>query len=237
MEQILLAYGLPKETVAAIMILCWKNKVKVRPPDGNTDYFDIVARVLKGETLAPYLFMICLDYVLWTSIDNILKNGFELTKKRNRRYPLKTITDADYADDIALLANEPSQAETQLHSAERAAAAICLHVNAHKTEFMWFNQTGDISTLVGNSLKLVDNFTYLGSSVSSKRQTSTRDSQRHEQLSIVYRLYGRQTWPIKWNAVSSKQWSCRYCYMDALQGRCQSGWRKSLTASTIECCE
>ena len=32
---------------------------------------------------------------------------------------------------------------------------------------MCFNQTGDISTLDGSSLKLVDKFTYLGSSVSS----------------------------------------------------------------------
>ena len=32
---------------------------------------------------------------------------------------------------------------------------------------MCFNQTGDIFTLHGNSLKLVDKFTYLGSSVSS----------------------------------------------------------------------
>ena len=32
---------------------------------------------------------------------------------------------------------------------------------------MCFNQAGDISTLVGTSLKLVDKFTYLGSSVSS----------------------------------------------------------------------
>ena len=32
---------------------------------------------------------------------------------------------------------------------------------------MCFNQTGDISTLNGSSLKLVDKFTYLGSSVSS----------------------------------------------------------------------
>ena len=28
-----------------------------------TDYFDIVAGVLQGDTLAPYLFIICLDYV------------------------------------------------------------------------------------------------------------------------------------------------------------------------------
>ena len=44
---------------------------------------------------------------------------------------------------------------------------IGLHVNAHKTEYMCFNQTGDISTLDGTSLKLVDKLIYPGSSVSS----------------------------------------------------------------------
>ena len=133
----------------------------------ETEYFDIVAGVLQGDTLAPYLFIICLDYVLRTSIDKIRQNGFELTKKRSRKYPAKTITDADYADDIALLANTPNQAETLLHSLEWATAGIGLHVNAHKTEYMCYNQTGDIFPLDGTSLKLVDKFTYLGSSVSS----------------------------------------------------------------------
>ena len=167
MEQILLAYGLPKEIVTAIMILYRNTKVKVRSPDGDTDYFNIVAGVLQGDTLAPYLFIICLDYMFRTSIDKIKENGFELTKKRNRRYPAKTITNANYANDIALLANAPAQAETLLHSLERAATGIGLHVNAHKMEYMCFNQTDDISTLGGSSLKLVDKFTYQGSSVSS----------------------------------------------------------------------
>ena len=175
MEQILLAYGIPKETVAAITILYRNTKVKVRSPDGDTEYFDIVAGVLQGDTLAPYLFIICQDYVLRTSIDKIKENGFELTKKRSRRYPAITITDADYADDIAILANTPDQAETLLHSLERAAASIGLHVNAHKTEYMCYNQTGDISTLEGTALKLVDKFTYLGSSVeSTEKDIETR---------------------------------------------------------------
>ena len=175
MEQILLAYGIPKETVAAITILYRNTKVKVRSPDGDTEYFDIVVGVLQGDTLAPYLFIICLDYVLRTSIDKIKENGFELTKRRSRRYPATTITDADYADDIAILANTPDQAETLLHSLERAAASIGLHVNAHKTEYMCYNQTGDISTLEGTPLKLVDKFTYLGSSVeSTEKDIETR---------------------------------------------------------------
>ena len=36
----------------------------VGSPDGDTEYFDIVAGVLQGDTLPPYLFIICLDYVL-----------------------------------------------------------------------------------------------------------------------------------------------------------------------------
>ena len=79
------------------------------------------------------------------------ENGFKLTKGRSRRYPAQTITDADYANDIALLANTPTQAETLPHSRERAA--MDLHVNSHKTEYMCFNH---ISTLNDSYLKLVD---------------------------------------------------------------------------------
>ena len=149
------------------MILYRNIKVKVRSPDGDTDYFDIVAGVLQIDTLTPYFFIICLDFVLRTSTDKIKENGFERIKKRSRRYPAKTITDVDYADDIAILAKTPAKTETLLHSLERAVAGIGLHVNAHKMEYMCFNQTGYISTLRGSSLKLVDKFTYLGSSVSS----------------------------------------------------------------------
>ena len=57
-----------------------------------------------------------------------------------------------------------------LHSLEQAAAGIGLHFKTHKTEYICFNQTGDISTRDGSSLKLVDKFTYLGSSVSSTKK-------------------------------------------------------------------
>ena len=50
-----------------------------------------------------------------------------------------------------------------------------LYVNAHKTEYMCYNQTGDISTLEGTPLKLVDKFTYRGSSVeSTEKDIDTR---------------------------------------------------------------
>ncbi len=92
---------------------------------------------------------------------------------------------------MALLANTPNQAETLLHSLERAAAGIGLHVNAHKTEYMCYNQTGNITTLDGASLKLVDKFTYLGSSVTStEKDIDTRLTKAWtaiDRLSIIWK--------------------------------------------------
>ena len=53
-------------------MMLYKN-TKVRAPDRDTDYIDIVVGVLQGDTLALYLFIICLDYVLRTSIDLMKK--------------------------------------------------------------------------------------------------------------------------------------------------------------------
>ena len=136
------------------MMLYRNTKVKVCSPDGDTDYFNIVAGVLQGDTLAPYLFIIYLDYVLRMSIGKMKENSFKLTKERSRKYPTQPIMNEDYTNDIVLLANTPTQTETLLHSLQCTQDRICA-------------LRGDISTLNDSSLKLADKFTYLGSSVSS----------------------------------------------------------------------
>ena len=95
MEQILLVYGLPKETIAAITILYRNTKVKKNVHRMETPKnFDIVAGVLQGDTLAPYPFIICLDYVLRTSIDKIKGKRLRADKEKKQKIPRKTITDA-----------------------------------------------------------------------------------------------------------------------------------------------
>ena len=54
-----------------------------------------------------------------------------------------------------------------LHNLEKAARSIGLYVNSDKTKYMCFGPNGDIFTLDGKRLKVVDNFTYLGSDISS----------------------------------------------------------------------
>ena len=61
-EQIQRAYGLLKEIVATLMMLFINTKAMVHLPNGDTDYFNIITGVLQEDTLAPYMFIICLHW-------------------------------------------------------------------------------------------------------------------------------------------------------------------------------
>ena len=71
------------------------------------------------------------------------------------------MTDADDADDLALLTNTRAQTESYCiaYCKQREALASMW------TEYMCFKLKGVIYTLI--KLKLVDKFTYLGSNISS----------------------------------------------------------------------
>ena len=114
MEQILLVYGFPKETVTVIMMLYKNMKAMVCSTDDDTDFFDII----NGDTLVPYLFITCLGYLLQISIYLMKENDFTLKKSRSKQYPAKIITDVDYADDLVLLTNTPARVEFLRQSLE-----------------------------------------------------------------------------------------------------------------------
>ena len=92
----------------------------VRSPDGDTEYFDINAGVLQGDTLTSLLFIITLDYVLRTSIDEHKDLGLTLSKQRSRRYPAIKITDADYADDLVIFVDSSRNAKNLLNVLEES---------------------------------------------------------------------------------------------------------------------
>ena len=146
------------------------TKSLVRSPDGDTSFFDIHAGVLQGDTLAPFLFVITLDYVLRTSLDKHTNLGFTLSERLSSRNPAQKLTDVDYADDLAVTSDTISNAETLLHQLENAAKDVGLYVNASKTEHIRFGQQGTIQTTSGETIKAVESFTYLGSEINSMKQ-------------------------------------------------------------------
>jgi hypothetical protein len=140
MLKILRAYGIPEIIVEAISIMYDNTQALVLSPDGKTEMFDILAGVLQGDTLAPFLFIVVLDYVMRKAIgDDNDQLGFTVRPRRSRRYPVEVLTDLDFADDIALLSDTLDQAQELLSRVDTVAATVGLHMNFSKTKFMQYN--------------------------------------------------------------------------------------------------
>ena len=171
--EILLAYGIPQQIVSGIQVLYTNTTSKVLSPDDDTEFFEILSGMLQGDTLAPFLFIIALDYAMRVATTDTESIGFKLHQSRSRRYPAVVLTNAD---DLALISESIEQAQLFLLRVEHAAAQIDLHTNKTKTKYMSRNQSESfLVTLNGNTLEEVDDFLYLGSWINtSGKYISTR---------------------------------------------------------------
>ncbi len=84
------------------MSLYFRANARVCASDGISDTFFLSSGVLQGDTLAPYLFILVMDYIMRLAIpDDSL--GFKFIEKLSRRLPSKSIVDLLFADDIIVL--------------------------------------------------------------------------------------------------------------------------------------
>ena len=172
MLEILRKYGVPDKIVKAVEQLYLGTFASVLSPDGETDKFEIKAGVLQGDTLAPYLFAIVVDYAMRQAIRNKEDLGFMIQPSRSSQYPAVCITDLMFADDIALLSQEIAQAQELLTRVEMEASKIGLYINAKKTELMTFNYEDEITiiTMKGDKVVNVLDFKYLGGWMASSEK-------------------------------------------------------------------
>ena len=164
--KILRAYGIPDAIVQLISRLYTGTKAKVVTADGITEVFDILAGVLQGDTLAPYLFIIVVDYIMTVAIDDVSDPGFTLKPARSRRVAAEKLADVEFADDVALVTDTMDEAKLLLDRLESAALSVGLAMNDSKTKFISFNTPEEECTLTsstGNVLEHVEDFIYLGS--------------------------------------------------------------------------
>jgi len=95
------------------------SKSFVSTHDGDTEAFTVNSGILQGDTLAPFLFIIVLDYVLRPAICNS-ELGVTLQPKLGSRYPAECLTDLDFADDIVLVSENITNGQTLLQKLETA---------------------------------------------------------------------------------------------------------------------
>ena len=153
--------------VKAIAIMYEDTSAKVITPDGETEMFSILAGVLQ----------VIMRKALMGREDKL---GFQLRKRQSRRVPPLTITDMDFADDIALVSKDIKRAEEMLKRVELSSKCIELNMNKDKTQYMSYNndQHFNIKTIDGTILKRVDDFKYLGAwADSSEKDVKIRKAQ------------------------------------------------------------
>ena len=248
MFQILSAYGIPTSIINAIKLIYENSCAHVITPDGETKFFNILSGIFQGDTLAPFLFVIVLDYSLRQAYGSKPDIGITIKPRKGSRKPEIRIKDSSYADDIALLTK---QAEELLHSVENAASMVGLHLNTTKTELLTINIPGleTIKSTAGKDLKRVDSFKYLGSYIPDSFQdfkvrkamawdacnklervwTSTIDRNLKIRLfracveSVL--LYGSETWTI------SAKMKARIdgCYTHLLRRALNVSWKAHMT--------
>lgn len=85
---------------------------------------------LQGDTLAPYLFAIVLDYAMRQAISGREEElGFKLDRRSSRRHHPIILTDTDFADEIAITTEEIAQAQEMLN---------CLEIEGFSSFFLFF---------------------------------------------------------------------------------------------------
>ena len=179
MFAVLRHYGIPEAVVNAISVLYLNSKSAVMVDGNLSDTFAVSTGVLQGDVLAPFLFVILVDYLMAKATsDN--DTGVVTHPRRSRRHPAIVLNDLDFADDIALLETTSSQAQAQLTRTAAAANDLGLIISSSKTEYMTSNCSPQPALQVyGDKINHVSNFRYLGSMMAS----SASDFKRRKALS------------------------------------------------------
>jgi hypothetical protein len=153
--------------IAAIMDLYTDTKAFVQIREDRTPDFDTSSGFLQGDTLAPFLFIIVLDYVLRRSLKE--GDGYAVACRRSRRYPVVTVAALAFADDIGLCCRDPAAAQRSLTRLCLEGERVGLIINAKKTEVLHVGITGapTLSLPSGDPITECQDFRYLGSLVVS----------------------------------------------------------------------
>ena len=125
--------------------------------------FEINTGVRQGCAAAPELFNCVIDYIMTRTI-NRLQFGLY--------YGDRVLSDADYADDLALVSDSPSKLTEALQILADEALKIGLSINWQKTKVMFVEPRNSPRPppvlMVGDKpAEIVEEFTYLGSILSN----------------------------------------------------------------------
>ena len=205
MRRILEWWSIPPLFVNIMMTMVQEHKLYIRH-DGELSENPItpLSGVLQGDTMAPYIFILCMDIILQqleTEWGASIENDVDTDEYGNHtvhgaRRPGKRLSHLAYSDDVVLLANSTKHAQLQFSRFEEVAATLGMKLNlgAGKTEEIRINappEEGPVTTATGKAIGIVDNYKYLGTALG---KTWKEDFKRRKGLAWAIALKYRQIW-------------------------------------------
>ena len=135
MFAILRHYGIPEKIVMTIGVLYDNSRSSVFVSRWPSDRRIWSSTVFQGDVLAPFLFIIIIDFLMKNAEEG--HHGFVThLLRRSRRDPAKILNNLYFADDIALLSGGKKDAQLQVRSHIEAVKVVSLLINIGKTEVM-----------------------------------------------------------------------------------------------------
>jgi Reverse transcriptase (RNA-dependent DNA polymerase) len=166
---ILRLYGIPIKIINAIKCLYDNSLNKIALYGLHSNSFEVSSGILQGDALAPFLFIIVIDYILRKIPTEF---GF-ITHLR----PLKTLSDLNFADDIVMLDNNITDAERHLDILIHEARNVGLEVNSDKTKYMTNINNCTPEYKLNGQIEKVNDYKYLGVYINSTlKEFNTRKS-------------------------------------------------------------
>ena len=204
---ILEKFGVPQKFLTILRQFHDGMEARVRVGSALSESFPVAVGVKQGCVLAPTLFNLFLAAVnlITHNVINEYKgvqveyrldgNLFNLRRLQvHTKTTIRDITELQYADDLVLIANTPMDLQNGLDLLTTAYESIGLKVNINKTEILIQHTQDDPNInhprfhIDNEDLKVVENFPYLGSILSS---SCSIDAEINARISKASTAYGR----------------------------------------------
>jgi hypothetical protein len=162
---------IPEHIVQLVKSLYTNQEAAVRTEHGLTEWFKIQRGVRQGCILSPHLFNLYGEAIMRNANLDETEIGISIGGQK--------INNLRYADDTTLLAENEEDMREMLRRVKRESEKMDLKLNVKKTKVMCNTGGGEgVFTLDGEEIELVNNYTFLGTTVEIQGQCSTEIKRR-----------------------------------------------------------
>ena len=153
LRKILEEMGMPDHLTCLLRNLYAGQKATVITGHGRTDWFQIGKGVRQGCILSPYLFNLCVEYIMRNAGLEEAQAGVKIARRN--------INKLRYADDTTLMAESEEALKSLLMKVKEESRKVGLKLNIQKTKIM---VSGPISSweIDGEKVEKVADFIFGG---------------------------------------------------------------------------